>query len=105
MTRQMHSIRASPIADRSPKSLRIQRIFGVAQLLHRYESCNKAAGLITVAHYVWAQKAAARGRASRREEIVNRRRTPRAVGWARLIAGVALIGLLCNANAWAEDPA
>jgi hypothetical protein len=36
---------------------------------------------------------------------VNRRRTTRAVGWVRLIAGVALVGLLCNANAWAEDPA
>jgi hypothetical protein len=53
---------------------------------------------------VWAQEAAASGRASRREEIVNRRSTTRGVGWVRLIAGVALIGLLCNANAWAADP-
>ncbi len=32
-------------------------------------------------------------------------KTTRGVVWLRLIAGVALIGLVCNANAWAEDPA
>src|SRR5271166_1472966 len=42
------------------------------------------------------------GRESRREEIVNRRRTTRGVVWIRLVAGVALIGLLCNATAWAQ---
>jgi hypothetical protein len=36
---------------------------------------------------------------------VNRTRTTRGVVWVRLIAGVALVGLLCNANVWAEDPA
>jgi len=36
---------------------------------------------------------------------VNRTSTIRGVGWVRLVAGVALIGLLCNASAWAEDPA
>src|SRR6266481_3954007 len=36
--------------------------------------------------------------------IVNRTRTIRGVAWIRLIAGVALIGFMCNANAWAEDP-
>jgi hypothetical protein len=36
---------------------------------------------------------------------VNRTRVTRGVAWVRLAAGVALIGLLCNANAWAEDPA
>jgi Putative beta-barrel porin-2, OmpL-like. bbp2 len=35
---------------------------------------------------------------------VNRTSTTRGGGWVRLIAGVALIGLLCNANAWAADP-
>jgi hypothetical protein len=33
---------------------------------------------------------------------VNRRRTTRGVVWIRLVAGVALIGLLCNASAWAQ---
>jgi Putative beta-barrel porin-2, OmpL-like. bbp2 len=33
---------------------------------------------------------------------VNRRRTARAANGIRLIAGVALISLLCNASAWAE---
>jgi len=33
---------------------------------------------------------------------VNRRRTTRGVAWIHLVAGVALIGLLCNANAWAQ---
>jgi hypothetical protein len=33
---------------------------------------------------------------------VNRRRTTRGVAWFHLIGGVALIGLLCNANAWAQ---
>ena len=33
---------------------------------------------------------------------MNRTRTTRGVVWVRLIAGVALIGLLCNANAWAQ---
>jgi len=32
----------------------------------------------------------------------NRRRTTRGVAWIHLIAGVALIGVLCNANAWAQ---
>src|SRR5260221_13449670 len=82
----------------------MQRIFGVIQLRLGYRSCNKAAGLITVARYMWAQEAAARGRASRREEIVNRTSTIRGVGWVRLIAGGAIIGLLCNAGAWAADP-
>ncbi len=36
---------------------------------------------------------------------MNRTSTHRGVGWVCLIAGVALIGLLCNASAWAEDPA
>ena len=36
---------------------------------------------------------------------MNRTRTTRGVVWIRLIAGVALVGLLCNANVWAEDPA
>jgi len=36
---------------------------------------------------------------------VNRMRSIRGVGWVCLIAGVALIGLLCNASAWAADPA
>jgi len=36
---------------------------------------------------------------------VNRTSTHRGVGWVRLVAGVALIGLLCNASAWAADPA
>jgi hypothetical protein len=34
---------------------------------------------------------------------VNRRRTTRGVAWFHLIGGVALIGLLCNANAWAQS--
>ena len=33
---------------------------------------------------------------------MNRQRTTRGVAWIRLVAGVALIGLLCNANAWAQ---
>ena len=36
---------------------------------------------------------------------MNRTRTTRGVVWIRLVAGVALVGLLCNANVWAEDPA
>jgi hypothetical protein len=36
---------------------------------------------------------------------VDRTRTIRGVALIRLIAGVALIGFICNANAWAEDPA
>jgi hypothetical protein len=36
---------------------------------------------------------------------VNRTRTTRGVVWVRLIAGVALVGLLSNANVWAADPA
>ncbi len=36
---------------------------------------------------------------------MNRTSTHRGVGWVRLVAGVALIGLLCNASAWAADPA
>jgi Putative beta-barrel porin-2, OmpL-like. bbp2 len=36
---------------------------------------------------------------------VNRTRTTRGVIWVRLVVGVALIGLLCNANVWAADPA
>ncbi len=35
---------------------------------------------------------------------MNRTRTTRGVAWIRLVAGVALIGLLCNASAWAADP-
>ncbi|MFZ0680100.1 outer membrane beta-barrel protein [Candidatus Binatus sp.] len=35
---------------------------------------------------------------------MNRTRTIRGVVWIRLVAGVALIGLLCTANARAEDP-
>jgi hypothetical protein len=35
---------------------------------------------------------------------VNRRKTTRAAARLYLIAGVAVIGLLCNANAWAADP-
>ena len=35
---------------------------------------------------------------------MNRTRTTRGVAWIHLIAGVALIGLLCSASAWAEDP-
>ncbi|MGA9724982.1 MAG: outer membrane beta-barrel protein, partial [Candidatus Binatus sp.] len=34
---------------------------------------------------------------------MNRRRTTRGVAWIHLIGGVALIGLLCNANAWAQS--
>jgi hypothetical protein len=41
------------------ESLFLKGIFAVALLLQRYESCNQAAGFITVARYVWAQKAAA----------------------------------------------
>ena len=37
-----------------------------------------------------------------REEIVNRGRTTRAFARIRLVAGVAAILLLCNANGWAE---
>src|SRR5713101_4452133 len=37
-----------------------------------------------------------------REEIVNRRRTTRAFARIRLVAGVAAIMFLCNANGWAE---
>src|ERR1700688_527678 len=37
-----------------------------------------------------------------REEIVNRGRTTRALARIRLVAGVAAILLLCNANGWAE---
>src|SRR5713226_8180496 len=37
-----------------------------------------------------------------REEIVNRRRTTRAFSRIRLVAGVAAILILCNANGWAE---
>jgi hypothetical protein len=36
---------------------------------------------------------------------VNRTRTTRGFVWVRLAVGVALIGLLCNASAWAADPA
>ena len=36
---------------------------------------------------------------------MNRTRTTRGVVWVRLIAGVALVGLLSNANVWAADPA
>ncbi len=36
---------------------------------------------------------------------MNRRRTTRGFIWVRLAVGVALIGLLCNASAWAADPA
>ena len=35
---------------------------------------------------------------------MNRRKTTRAAARLYLIAGVAVIGLLCNANAWAADP-
>jgi len=35
---------------------------------------------------------------------VNRTSKSRGVAWIRLVAGVALIGFLCNASAWAEDP-
>ncbi len=35
---------------------------------------------------------------------MNRTRTFRGVVWIRLVAGIALIGLLCTANARAEDP-
>ncbi|MGA7873813.1 MAG: outer membrane beta-barrel protein, partial [Candidatus Binatus sp.] len=35
---------------------------------------------------------------------MNRRRTTRGVAWIHLVAGVAVIGLLCNV-AWAADPA
>jgi Putative beta-barrel porin-2, OmpL-like. bbp2 len=35
---------------------------------------------------------------------VNRTKTIRGVAWIRLVFGVAMIGLLCNANAWAADP-
>src|ERR1700691_5642051 len=46
------------------------------------------------------------GHASRREERVNRRKTTRGVAWIHLLAGVAvIIGLLCNAQAWADPPA
>jgi Tfp pilus assembly protein PilE len=52
---------------------------------------------------VWAQEAAAEVRPRISEGgIVNRRRTTRGVAWIHLVAGVAVIGLLCNANAWAE---
>src|SRR5579862_3671672 len=43
-----------------------------------------------------------KGRASRREEIVNRGRTTRGVAWIHLVAGVAVIGVLFSANAWAQ---
>ncbi|MGC2444835.1 outer membrane beta-barrel protein [Candidatus Binatus sp.] len=36
---------------------------------------------------------------------MNRTRTTRGFVWVRLAVGVALIGLLCNASAWAADPA
>ena len=36
---------------------------------------------------------------------MNRMRTTRGVAWLHLIAGVAVIGLLCNADAWAETTA
>jgi hypothetical protein len=37
---------------------------------------------------------------------VNRRKTTRGVAWIHLLAGVAvIIGLLCNAQAWADPPA
>jgi hypothetical protein len=36
---------------------------------------------------------------------VNRRKTTRGVAWIYLMAGVAVIGLLCNANVWADPPA
>jgi len=51
--------------------------------------------------------AESRGEGSRISEggEVNRTSTIRGLGWVRLIIGVALIGLICNANAWAEDPA
>jgi hypothetical protein len=51
--------------------------------------------------------AGSRGEGPRISEggIVNRTSTLRGVGWVRLIAGVALIGLVCNARAWAADPA
>jgi hypothetical protein len=35
---------------------------------------------------------------------VDRRKTTRIAAWINLVAGVAVIGLLCNANAWAADP-
>jgi hypothetical protein len=35
--------------------------------------------------------------------IVNRTRTTRGVAWIYLMAGVAVIGLLCNASAWAQE--
>ncbi len=36
---------------------------------------------------------------------MNRTRTTRGAIWVRLVVGVALVGLLCNANVWAADPA
>ena len=35
---------------------------------------------------------------------MDRRKTTRIAAWINLVAGVAVIGLLCNANAWAADP-
>ena len=35
---------------------------------------------------------------------MNRRKTTKVAAWINLIAGVAVIGLLCNTNAWAADP-
>ena len=35
---------------------------------------------------------------------MNRKRTTRVAARLHLVAGVAVIGLLCNANAWAADP-
>src|ERR1035437_143131 len=48
--------------------------------------------------------AGSRGLRSRisKEERVDRRKTTRVAARLHLIAGVAVIGLLCNANAWAE---
>ncbi len=35
---------------------------------------------------------------------MDRRKTTRIAAWINLVAGVAVIGLLCNANAWAANP-
>ena len=34
---------------------------------------------------------------------MDRRKTTRIAAWINLVAGVAVIGLLCNANAWAQE--
>jgi len=67
-----------------------------------YESCNQSYRFITAARCVRAQEAAALSRAFGREDRVDRRKTIRVAARLHLIAGVAVIGLLCNANAWAE---